>query len=184
MASLDLRAGKADRALARYRETKPECFSASTPHERYWSCPEQLVRIWQALGESAKAQQLMQDIWEESRAWREHQPILGNRGQPMYRVGVLALQGEREQALDALEKTVDAGWRGYTDLYFLGYWRWFAEFEITLDAIRDDPRFKAAFARVEADMAGQLKLVRQMERDGEILPPDSLDKQGAGRTAR
>jgi hypothetical protein len=48
------------------------------------------------------------------------------------------------------------------------------KFDSTLDSIRGDPRFAAAFAKVAADMAVQLKIVREMERAGEIPAREEL----------
>ena len=84
---------------------------------------------------------------------------------PMDTVWEYALAGRREEALSRLEMGIEQGWRGY-ELW--DDWRFAAYFDFGLDSIRDDPRFRAAIAVIEADMAQQLENVRAMQRRGEI----------------
>ena len=87
---------------------------------------------------------------------------LGMRGYGITDVARYALLGQTDEALTALEVAVDAGWRGD--------WQYAAEYDSNLNSIRDDPRFQAAFAVIEADMATQLANVREMEASGELEP--------------
>ncbi len=52
--------------------------------------------------------------------------------------------------------------------------------DITLDAIRDLPRFQSMVATIEADMAEQLENVREMERRGELPALKKLQAELAG----
>ncbi len=52
--------------------------------------------------------------------------------------------------------------------------RYFLYHDPALDAIRDDPRFQALVAEVEADLAEQLENVREMERNGELPTLEEL----------
>ena len=69
-----------------------------------------------------------------------------------------ALRGDKEKALAALQKHVEAGFRGQ--------WRWKLLDSPSLVSIRDTPEFAAIVAEIEADMAAQLARVREMERNG------------------
>ena len=89
-------------------------------------------------------------------------------------VEVLATFGHREQALAALEQAVSQGWRGWQGEGWPAGWKYAQHFSAPLGSIRRDPRFQAAFARIEADMNEQLKIVREMERRGEIPSRDEL----------
>jgi hypothetical protein len=53
-------------------------------------------------------------------------------------------------------------------------WRFFAYHDISVDTIRDHPRFRAAISVIEADMAQQLENVREMERNGEVPSLDEV----------
>jgi len=80
--------------------------------------------------------------------------------------------GRHDEALDALEAMSLAdrqldGWNGWV-------WQFLRDYDPTLDAIRDDPRFQAAFAEVEVEMAKQLEHVRKMEQNGEVVTIEEL----------
>ena len=61
---------------------------------------------------------------------------------------LLTQAGRHEQALSALESAIDAGWQG-------PFWRFYRDYETALEPIRNDPRFHAAFGRLEASIAAQ-----------------------------
>jgi pentatricopeptide repeat protein len=66
-------------------------------------------------------------------------------------VRALAMLGETDKALETLEEAVESGWRFD--------WRMLLALR-SLDSIRDDPRFIAQQAIIEADMAAQLESYR------------------------
>jgi hypothetical protein len=70
----------------------------------------------------------------------------------------------KTEALAALRRAIDDGWREA--------W-WLTAADPTLESIVDHPDFIAMVDEVEADVAGQLKQVRELERNGEFAPvPD------------
>jgi len=75
----------------------------------------------------------------------------------------LALLGEKEAALEELEKQVDSDWRVL--------WRWQLLHSPNFDGLRDEPAFRDLVERLEEDMRRQLLEVRAMEESGEIPPP-------------
>jgi TolB-like protein/DNA-binding winged helix-turn-helix (wHTH) protein/Flp pilus assembly protein TadD len=85
----------------------------------------------------------------------------------MFETEAFALQGRKSEALAALRRAIDAGWR----------WDWWqVENDPTLDSISDDPQFAAMIEEVKADLAVQLDRVLEMERSGEIrTPADTTD---------
>ena len=74
-------------------------------------------------------------------------------------VELLALAGEKNAAMDALQKAVDSGWR-YN-------WRYTIRNE-TLASLRDDPRFQAIISLLQDDMANQLDAIRALPDMGEF----------------
>ncbi|MCH7538732.1 MAG: tetratricopeptide repeat protein [Proteobacteria bacterium] len=62
-------------------------------------------------------------------------------------------KGEFEKALAALRVAIDAGWRAN--------WWYFFDHHPSLQALRDEPEFKAMRAEIAADMAEQLKNVQK-----------------------
>jgi hypothetical protein len=80
-------------------------------------------------------------------------------------VEALALQGRKAEALAALRRAVDAGWR----------WEWWqVETDPTLESIRAEPAFVAMLDEVKADVARQLERVRELERNGTIPAPPPI----------
>ena len=77
---------------------------------------------------------------------------------------LLALQHHPEEALTALRRAIDGGWR----------WEvWQLEHDPTLADIRSEPAFGAMLAEVKTDLTAQLERVREQERSGLVdgLPP-------------
>ena len=83
--------------------------------------------------------------------------VYGSRTGIAY-VDLLALNGERQAALDALRAAVDYGWR-------YG-WPWYLASK-NLDSIREAPEFQAIVAELDADMATQLAAIRALPDMGE-----------------
>jgi TolB-like protein/DNA-binding winged helix-turn-helix (wHTH) protein/Tfp pilus assembly protein PilF len=75
----------------------------------------------------------------------------------MVEVEALALQGRKTEALAALRRVVDAGWR-------VEWWQ--VESDPTLVSINGEPEFLAIIAEVKAALAVQLERVRAAGHDG------------------
>jgi TolB-like protein len=190
----DLAAAEPERALARYRQFKPDCietdlqsslfesllgersfhmaFDPFGPH--YPECPLfSFARLLQELGDGELAGELMASEIRE--AERIRNKYLSGLQYPIGKFTSLrayAVAGRHEEAVTMLENLVELGWRGYMEKYS---WRYFAYYDMTVDAIRDHPRFQAAIAIIEADMARQLARVREMEQRGEIPTLEELN---------
>ena len=82
----------------------------------------------------------------------------------------LAGAGRADEALGVLENLVASGWRGAPNVLL----RFTLYFDVALEAIRDDERFQAIVATIEADMAQQLENVREMQRRGELPTLEEL----------
>jgi len=165
---IDLATGKPANALARVETIRPKCLAAKSPPEEYFGlCPTELVRVYQELGDYVTAQALGDANVQVSKLWFDGYPDDGAR---LNHAGELATAGRTDEALDVLEKLFSSGYRGNYD-YFL---RFTLYFDVSFDAIRDDPRFQALVATIEADMAQQLEDVREMQRRGEVPTLDEL----------
>jgi TolB-like protein len=91
-----------------------------------------------------------------------------------WRASMLAALGRNEEAIRAFVNIVEAGYRGNGSTDPMLDWQWTAYFSPWLHEIRSDPRFQAAVAVVEADMAMQRANVAAMEASGEIPTLESL----------
>jgi len=73
---------------------------------------------------------------------------------------ILALKGEKKEALSALRQAVDEGWRSL--------WWYYLRLDPNLDSIRKEAEFQRIVSEVEADMSAQMQEIRDMEDRGEI----------------
>ena len=116
-----------------------------------------LALVLQEMGDREKADLLL----DRADAFIREQPRLGWwGGYWVADVQILALQGKRAEALAALGKAVEEGWRSL--------WWYYLRHDPNLELIRDEPEFQSAIAAIEVDMAAQMQRVREMERSGEI----------------
>ena len=141
----DLRHGRYDRALERYRKAYPELFLTASPRidRRNYRVAVDVVPVLQALGRADEARALLDGV---ERAIRPL-PRLGD-GFGIADAQVRSLRAETGKALAALRNAEREGWRG-------PFWRYARDFDPALVSIRDDPEFKAIFADIEHDMARQ-----------------------------
>jgi TolB-like protein len=189
LAHLSMGHGRAKDALGYLKTGWPDCFDGdpiSVGCEEHIGLKFVAVPILQALGQGEKVRQWEPDLrmlLEErdfadmgTAAWRLGWDAPGNIND----VATLALYGHREQALATLERAVDQGYRGNRGMWWPGGWKYAQQFDASFSSIRGDPRFQAAFARIEADMNEQLEIVREMERRGGIPARDQFPKPSLG----
>jgi len=88
---------------------------------------------------------------------------MGWEGYGILDVQILALRGEKNSALRALQQASSAGWRGFG-------WRYYRDFEPTLASIRGEPGFKAIFADIERDVARQRAALAARPKDAPLDP--------------
>ena len=175
LAGLDVHAGHTEAALTRYRQYQPECFDELLPLDFDRECPDShFLRVLQEAGEAERAEQVAAVLAELFDWFKQTMARIGKgyEGGGLDEVGHYATIGRHEDALSTLERYVNRGRRGYRGIR--ANWRYFAYYDITVDSIRDHPRFRAAIAVIEADIAQQLENVRAMERAGELPTLEEL----------
>jgi len=100
-----------------------------------------LIRTFQVIGNMDAASRIVEAVEQFTSAASEL------RGAPMDDVRLLALTSRVDQAIDLLEARVDSGWKHYAYYYF--------DHDITLDIIRESPRFEAIASRMESGIAAE-----------------------------
>jgi len=169
-----LRSGRPADALARVETIRPKCLAAKSIPDEYISCPIELIRIYQDLGEHTAAENLGDAIVQREKLWSDGYPANSAR---LDYARALAGAGRADEALDVLENLVASGWRGEPNILL----RFTLNFDVAFDAIRDDERFQAIVATIEADMAQQLENVREMQRRGELPTLEELQVEIASK---
>ena len=116
-----------------------------------------LALVYQRTGEWEKAN----DLLDQCQDFIRERPRLGSGGGYWVSdVSILALKGEKTEALTALRHGVDEGWRSL--------WWYYLRHDPNLDSIRGEPEFQRIVSEIEADMSAQMQQIREMEKRGEI----------------
>jgi len=120
-----------------------------------------------------QASDLLTQAWDVV----QQMPRMGAAGYGIRDVQILAIQGRKDAAIDALREAIDAGFVSQ-----LAYDYWTLDQDALLDNLRDDPRFEAM--RIELhEVIDQLREnVRQADESGnwdELLSRARLDLRAA-----
>jgi TolB-like protein len=160
---VDLATERPADALARMEVFSPDCLGA-IESKFDGRCPKnELVRVYQALGDHEAAQAVSDTNGRRLQWVVDEYPVSWIL---FDYAAMLATAGRTDAALDVLENLVSSGWRG--DSIYIKHLGFVLCCDVVFDAIRDHERFRAIAATIEADMAQQLENVREMERRGEV----------------
>ena len=149
----DLRAGRYEDAQAWYEKTYPGLQDPNVPNVNRpnFRPAIDLAFILKKTGHEERAERLL----DGALAYIENIPRLGFWGYGLADAQVHALRGDKTAALAAIRRAVDAGWRSY--------WWYYADHDLKLESLRDEPEFKAMMEEIRTDMAAQLARVKETD---------------------
>ncbi len=162
----DIRAGRAQDAVQRFRNIHPDLVDGADPKvdtTNWWWA----IEIANALGKVGR-QDRAEDLLHQALQVVESMPRLGYAGFGIADVEIHALLGDKEKALDALATAVEAGWRSS--------WRRKTEMNANLEILHDDPRFKDILAVIRAEMKEQLGRVKAREAQSDLATATASSK--------
>jgi tetratricopeptide (TPR) repeat protein len=105
-----------------------------------------------------QASELLTQAWDVV----QQMPRTGVAGSGIRDVQILAVQGRKEAALDALREAIDAG---FVSLMVYDFWT--LDQDVLLDSLRDDPRFEAMRLELHEMIDRMRENVRQADKSGE-----------------
>ena len=167
---IDVKSGEADKALKRYGAAFPELRGDTDPELNRDLIAEAVRVAWllQQTGEEQSAARLIAHIME----YIQTIPRLSMSGYWITDVQLYALLGRKEEALLAMRRAFEEGWR-------YG-WRFTLKHDPILVPLHDEPEYQAIVEEIAADVAAQLARVRELEVVGELEPiperPDQVEK--------
>ena len=129
--------------------------------------------VLQRLGDRDRAG----DVLRQYMTFLGKSPRLGRLGYAVADVEALALLGRREEALARLRQAIDSGWRA------LNTPGWSLVDDPYLATLRDDARFRAMAAEVDADVRRMRERAVAARVSGNWQPLLALAAQGNGRVA-
>jgi len=156
---VDVREGRYADARARYAAAYPALLTEAEPgiDRSTLTAAVDVAIVLIHTGERERAELLL----ERAQQYEVKFPRAGTRGAGTA-ARVLAIRGNDDAALHALQQAVDSGWRGY--------WRSILLLDPAFTRLHGTPGFRAMLEELDADMAVQLARVAEKERNGELAP--------------
>ena len=149
-----LRSGDYSETLGWYRQLMPDLFAE---HVEITQINAQdavnLALLLSKAGEQDHANRLLNAVLAFDDSTFGSYFYNGPRG--IENVHALAIAGRTEEAIDAFRVAADNRFR-------VG-WEWYTELDPNMESLRGDPRYPAMIAEIKADMAEQLKQLREKQ---------------------
>ena len=117
-----------------------------------------LAHILRQTGQDKKASELLSQAWDIV----QQMPRIGTAGHGISDVHILAVQGRKEAALDALRNAI---YEGFVSLMVYDFWT--IDQDVLVDIIRDEPRFKTMRLELDQRIDAMRQNVQQAEESGD-----------------
>ena len=155
------RVEREDDALGAYRAIYPELFLEVPNVNRSNLQPAvDLVLLLQEAGDATRASILADSTFPVL----DTAPVFAVFGKSLLEVELHAILGNRDRAIAALTKIVDAGWSAYVSPHHLN-----------LASLADDPEYQRLLGVIQERVDVELAKVREMEANGQLARmPDDL----------
>ena len=117
-----------------------------------------LAYILRQTGQDKNASELLAQAWDVV----QRMPRIGKEGHGISDVHILAIQGRKEAALDALRNAID---EGFVSLMVYDFWT--IDQDVLVDVIRDEPRFKTMRLELDQRIDAMRQNVQQADESGD-----------------
>jgi hypothetical protein len=117
-----------------------------------------LAYILRQTDRDRQASDLLSQAWDIT----QQMPRLGIAGHGISDVHILAIQGRKEAALDALREAIDDGF-----VSLLAHDFWTIDQDILIDNLRNEPRYQAMRAELQSTIDGMWQNVQQADESGD-----------------
>lgn len=117
-----------------------------------------LAYVLRRLERDRQASDLLNQAWEIT----ERLPRVGSAGHGIADVHILAIQGRKEAALNALRAAID---EGFVSLMAFDFWT--LDQDVLIDTLRDDPRFEAMRLELHEKIDQMRENVRRADESGD-----------------
>jgi tetratricopeptide (TPR) repeat protein len=153
-----IREGSFGETRDRFEQAHPELFDESTLNItwRNRAAAVELAYLLLQAGERTLAERLL----ERSLASSGSDSGMPGNDKSFLEARIHAVRGDLSQALTALRRAVEQGWRWYAWYYL--------EYDLLFQPLHDEPEFQTLKAVVENDLAEQLARVREWEASGDL----------------
>ncbi|MDX1507566.1 MAG: hypothetical protein R3358_04750, partial [Woeseiaceae bacterium] len=157
----DLGRGELQAPRQRYEQNYPELLQPDVVVGFNYATAVDVAMLLRAEGDDAGARRLLARSLDYMRSLGPGHVI--DFG--VHEARALAMLGETDAALAALQRAIESGWRFQ--------WTYFMRLDHALDAVRKEPRFMQQLSFLEAEASANLARVRELEAEGKIVVPQA-----------
>jgi tetratricopeptide (TPR) repeat protein len=162
----EIQHGRFDEAFTLYKEYYPRLFDSVLPEITLSNnfAAIGIAFVLQQMGRQDQADKLI----DASLKYLTNTPKQGWSGNVIADVLIYSLRGDKQQALAALRKAIDSGWRNQ--------WGYELDYDLILQSIRNEPQFQVMHNEIKKDFAKQSERIKAMKNENDVCTAEKVLK--------